>query len=200
MHDKLSVRGDTDFNSPVAGVNEEAGNEEVEDGEIIKSPREKAERVLNLAADHGEKEILYTSTSVGGANGGLPTTSFLKTFLKTGKIRKKPFNLLEESHVHAQEEDFGNQVQPTIIHNEEREEVGTVLSNGLEADFVGPGSVEFRPSYVTCRPKRGKKPKKKAHPVVIPDLNQEAEISNNSDPFNIEEIFRMEEGIRDILT
>ncbi|KAM0001264.1 putative RNA recognition motif domain, nucleotide-binding alpha-beta plait domain superfamily [Helianthus debilis subsp. tardiflorus] len=100
--------------------------------------------------------------------------------------------------VHAQKEGVGNMDLPTFCNNEEREEVGPGLSIGLEADYVGPGSAEFGPRYVTCRPNRGNNPKKKAHPLVIPDLNQEADISNNSDPFNIEEIFRMEkEGIRD---
>ncbi|MFS7927776.1 putative RNA recognition motif domain, nucleotide-binding alpha-beta plait domain superfamily [Helianthus anomalus] len=62
-----------------------------------------------------------------------------------------------DTKLHAQKEGFGNQDQPTISHNEEREEVGTALSNGLEADYVEPRSAENRPSYITFRPKRDKK-------------------------------------------
>ncbi|KAJ0453916.1 hypothetical protein HanIR_Chr15g0734441 [Helianthus annuus] len=97
---------------------------------------------------------------------------------------------------HVQVECIGNQEPLHIIINGEREVVGTVLSNGLEAEQGGPPNVENRPSYITCRPKRSKKTKKKAQNVIIPDLNQEPEITNTSDPFNLEEIFRLEEEVR----
>ncbi|MFS8019618.1 hypothetical protein Hanom_Chr15g01405851 [Helianthus anomalus] len=50
-----------------------------------------------------------------------------------------------------------------------------------------------RPSFITIRSKRvGKKPTHNAE-VNLPDLNIMAENSCNSDPFNIDEIFRLEE-------
>ncbi|MFS7962834.1 hypothetical protein Hanom_Chr08g00731191 [Helianthus anomalus] len=97
---------------------------------------------------------------------------------------------------HVQEECIGNQDLLHSIINGEREVVGNVLSNGLEAEHGGPPDIENRPSYITCRPKRSKKTKKKVQNVIIPDLNQELEISNTSDPFNLEEIFFLEEEAR----
>ncbi|KAJ0763801.1 hypothetical protein HanPI659440_Chr08g0285121 [Helianthus annuus] len=51
--------------------------------------------------------------------------------------------------------------------------IGLRPAAGLEQD--GPCPNNTRPSYITCRLKRGKKPKKNAQALIIPDLNQEPE-------------------------
>ncbi|MFS7987109.1 hypothetical protein Hanom_Chr11g01018511 [Helianthus anomalus] len=63
-----------------------------------------------------------------------------------------------EEHVHV--ECFGNQEPPLSLFNEERELVGPMLSYGLEQGR--PPDAGNRPSYITCRPKRGKKTKKRS--------------------------------------
>ncbi|MFS7955428.1 hypothetical protein Hanom_Chr07g00642541 [Helianthus anomalus] len=172
MHDNMSVGGVTGFNSPVVGVNEGAENEEVEDGEIIKSPREKADRLLNLAADFSHSaDPRIVSAHVQAV--------------------EKDFNL-GKFPMHEENYDWSGGVPEVVGGNIQEVNKRQVI------DFQdGPGPNNTRPSYITCRPKRdkkhGKKPKKKAQNFIIPDLNQEPEITNTSDPFNLEEIFRMEE-------
>ncbi|KAJ0868316.1 putative RNA recognition motif domain, nucleotide-binding alpha-beta plait domain superfamily [Helianthus annuus] len=96
---------------------------------------------------------------------------------------------------HVQEELLGDldSLQKSIPN--EREDVGHVSGIVQEEEQDGPCTINTRPSYITCRPKRGNKLKKKVQNFIIPDLNQEPEISNTSDPFNLEEIFRLEKEV-----
>ncbi|MFS7905604.1 hypothetical protein Hanom_Chr01g00049601 [Helianthus anomalus] len=76
---------------------------------------------------------------------------------------------------------------------------GNACDNEAQCDFINESinNESVRPSYITQRPKRGSK---KMFPQVfesgLPDLNQEAVNTSDSDPFNIDEIFRMEEQIQ----
>ncbi|MFS8010931.1 hypothetical protein Hanom_Chr14g01302771 [Helianthus anomalus] len=77
-------------------------------------------------------------------------------------------------------------------HNDvEREIVGPEdqLSNGGSPVLV-PNSCSPRPSYITLRPKNISQ-KERARKEPIPDLNEGAMDSCSSDPFGIEEIFRL---------
>ncbi|MFS8001395.1 hypothetical protein Hanom_Chr13g01189901 [Helianthus anomalus] len=84
--------------------------------------------------------------------------------------------------------------------SEERENMGHINDeSGENLGSHGLGSEPSRPSYITLRPKLKTKPKQiKSKEPLIPDLN-EAKVENLeaadveiSDPFNIEEIFRLE--------
>ncbi|MFS7962592.1 hypothetical protein Hanom_Chr08g00728471 [Helianthus anomalus] len=79
---------------------------------------------------------------------------------------------------------------------------GSVKENGPDGDNreFGPdgdngeiGPDYHRPSFITIRPNQFK-PKRNigAHEFVTPDLNNAVGIEESSDPFNIDEIFRME--------
>ncbi|MFS7904691.1 hypothetical protein Hanom_Chr01g00039071 [Helianthus anomalus] len=57
----------------------------------------------------------------------------------------------------------------------------------------GPSDEIPRPSYVTLRTKKSKAQKKgPVNAFKTPDLNNSVEVNIDSDPFNIEEIFRLE--------
>ncbi|MFS7963520.1 hypothetical protein Hanom_Chr08g00739071 [Helianthus anomalus] len=72
---------------------------------------------------------------------------------------------------------------------EEREVEGPNSGNARSVRRNGPF---IRPNYITCRPKHNHKPTFMAQSSGIPDLNQEVDPSTTSDPFNLEEIFRLE--------
>ncbi|MFS8018177.1 hypothetical protein Hanom_Chr15g01389091 [Helianthus anomalus] len=98
---------------------------------------------------------------------------------------------------------------PGFVFNEVRESVGHVNQNVVDSvngENLGPsrdclineaqlGSrqvVEDRPSYVTLRPNQFDKKARQNSGANIPDLNNSVELPVDSDPFNIEEILRME--------
>ncbi|MFS7937304.1 hypothetical protein Hanom_Chr05g00426041 [Helianthus anomalus] len=113
--------------------------------------------------------------------------------LEEGEIPTN-FNMGETAE-HVQEEMLREQVSSQKRIHDDREDVGHASGNFQAEEKDGPGPINTRPSYITCRPKRGKNPKKKAQYLIIPDLNQEPEITNTSDRFNLEEIFQLEEEV-----
>ncbi|MFS7927159.1 hypothetical protein Hanom_Chr04g00305681 [Helianthus anomalus] len=82
----------------------------------------------------------------------------------------------------------GNKLPPTNINQEEREQVGPDIRLDQDGEQGGPWLDVNRPNYITLRPKRGVNSKILAQSQNIPDLNQDADNSLTSDPFNIEEI------------
>ncbi|MFS8023291.1 hypothetical protein Hanom_Chr16g01449761 [Helianthus anomalus] len=74
-------------------------------------------------------------------------------------------------------------------HSGNLDPVSSNRDHEAHSDFLKDAE---RPSFITIRSKRaGKKPSHFAE-VTLPDLNKAAENSCNSDPFNIDEIFRLE--------
>ncbi|KAJ0874585.1 putative RNA-directed DNA polymerase [Helianthus annuus] len=101
---------------------------------------------------------------------------------------------------HAADFSRDNDVEADL--SEERENMAHINDDsGENPGSHGLGPEPSRPSYITLRPKLKTKPKQiKSKEPLIPDLN-EAEVENleaaeveNSDPFNIEEIFRLEKN------
>ncbi|KAF5767270.1 putative Endonuclease/exonuclease/phosphatase superfamily [Helianthus annuus] len=72
-----------------------------------------------------------------------------------------------------------------------------------EVEEYGPNLEALRPSYITLRPNRkniiNNKKKDKVREFITPDLNNSAEEDINSDPFDIESIFRMEEEAKRVM-
>ncbi|MFS8002714.1 hypothetical protein Hanom_Chr13g01205301 [Helianthus anomalus] len=78
-------------------------------------------------------------------------------------------------------------------NSKDRVSVGTEGSHVPLDSPVGVFSpIGPRPSYITNRPKRRDKSNFLAQNFVVPDLNKGAVQSDDSDPFDIEAIFRME--------
>ncbi|KAF5804367.1 putative RNA recognition motif domain, nucleotide-binding alpha-beta plait domain superfamily [Helianthus annuus] len=92
-------------------------------------------------------------------------------------------------------------VRPSSTYfNEDREFVGPEVRNGEMNIEGGPNQEPSRPSFITTRPKRKSKSNKQkitvgaeAQVFDIPDLNKQVESDGDSDPFNINDIFRLEE-------
>ncbi|MFS7936904.1 hypothetical protein Hanom_Chr05g00421251 [Helianthus anomalus] len=78
----------------------------------------------------------------------------------------------------------------------EREKVGpkeyVISADPREPANYNPQIKDNRTNFITIQNKCRGQPKSKAHHQNIPDLNQEVEDTNNSDPFNVNEIFGME--------
>ncbi|KAF5797593.1 putative RNA-directed DNA polymerase [Helianthus annuus] len=71
------------------------------------------------------------------------------------------------------------------------ENLGDNIDEGVGISEIGPASP--RPSYITLRPNQFKPAKDGgAQEFLTPDLNKVVGEESNSDPFNIEEIFRLE--------
>ncbi|MFS7901526.1 hypothetical protein Hanom_Chr01g00000711 [Helianthus anomalus] len=109
-----------------------------------------------------------------------------------------------EENVH-EEEAAGDQESAHVRINVERESVGPVCNLSVPVDNSGDPFEPVRTSYITTRPKgvsnsskqaqENSTPSKQAQEDNIPDLNLSAgnQKDSDSDPFNIEEVFRMEE-------
>ncbi|KAJ0855153.1 hypothetical protein HanRHA438_Chr14g0670281 [Helianthus annuus] len=78
---------------------------------------------------------------------------------------------------------------------EEREGVGPDV-NDFNSPQIGLNFDPTKPSYITTRSKRGRLNRMEAQNAENPDLNDVVEIGDNLDPFNLKEIFRMEEEER----
>ncbi|KAJ0934171.1 putative RNA recognition motif domain, nucleotide-binding alpha-beta plait domain superfamily [Helianthus annuus] len=121
-------------------------------------------------------------------------------------VRGVPF---VQEDLFNEETDFVQNVAP-FVGSDVEEEVGPggpLLGKEAQIDNLGPDDPLYvqvahsggllengRPSFITTRKKKdGRKHKKQGIP--IPDLNNEAENTSNSDPFNISEILRMEAQI-----
>ncbi|KAJ0667352.1 putative nucleotide-binding alpha-beta plait domain superfamily, RNA-binding domain superfamily [Helianthus annuus] len=98
----------------------------------------------------------------------------------------------------SQEQDCDFPITPrvaAVADQEEREGVGHV-DEDFNSPQVGPYLDPTRPSFIPTRSKRNSHKNIVAQNVAIPDLNDVVEIGDNSDPFNLREIFRIEEEER----
>ncbi|MFS7963746.1 hypothetical protein Hanom_Chr08g00741981 [Helianthus anomalus] len=68
--------------------------------------------------------------------------------------------------------------------------------DGFNSPYIGLNMDSSRPNYITTRPKVSKNNRNVAHNFKTPDLNNEVHIGEDTDPFNIGEILRLEEEER----